>query len=252
MIYQPQEQIAVQAEPSEPKKKTTDPKFNILLTQMLLSAVCALIAFSLMLVGGDTFEYSKAVFNEYFNKKTNINRILDSKDKEIVTTKATSVFGMGGEEAIDNIPYFESYMEAEKLVDIPKQDTNSMFLPIKGRITSEYGWRVHPISGKKSFHTGLDIGADYNTKIKSALSGTVRAAVKDDPDYGNYLIISHSNNVETMYAHCNKLLVEKGDTVDKKEVVALVGSTGISTGPHLHFEVRISGSRLNPKWFVEI
>ena len=100
-------------------------------------------------------------------------------------------------------------------------------------------------------HTGIDIGASTGTDILCALSGTVSQAVHNDAGYGNYLVITHSDGVETMYAHCSKLLSDVGDTVDKGDVIAKVGSTGISTGSHLHFEIRVNSVRLNPRWYID-
>lgn len=117
--------------------------------------------------------------------------------------------------------------------------------PASSRITSQYGYRI--LFGVRDFHTGIDIGAGMGSNIVAAESGTViLAAYGWNGGYGNYIIINHGNGVTTRYAHASALYVSAGQTVTKGQVIAAVGSTGNSTGPHLHFEVRINGSHQNP------
>ncbi|MDR1463934.1 MAG: M23 family metallopeptidase [Oscillospiraceae bacterium] len=128
----------------------------------------------------------------------------------------------------------------------PLKTTVPPYRPIAdGRLTSGFGLRVHPITGAESFHTGLDIGADEGDPISAAFYGTVIAADKDE-DYGNYIILEHRGGLRTLYAHCSELLVEPGMVIRAGETIALVGSTGNSNGPHLHFEVRLHGIRYDP------
>lgn len=114
-------------------------------------------------------------------------------------------------------------------------------------ITSPYGYRIHPIYGTRKFHSGIDIGAPRNANIVAAESGTViLASWGYNGGYGNYIIISHGNGLTTRYAHCNSLLVSVGQKVSRGETIAKVGTTGDSTGNHLHFEVRINGETESP------
>ncbi len=113
------------------------------------------------------------------------------------------------------------------------------------RITSPYGNRVHPIFKTVKYHSGIDIGAASGTNILAAADGVVITATYSS-SYGNYVVISHGSGITTLYAHSSKLLVKKGDTVKRGQTIALVGSTGYATGPHLHFEVSVNGSRVNP------
>ncbi len=123
--------------------------------------------------------------------------------------------------------------------------TGTMTWPAEGEITSPFGWRVHPIFGTQRLHTGIDIGADYGDGIRAADGGVV---IHSDwmGGYGNAVIIDHGNGISTLYAHNSQLLVSEGQTVAKGQTVARCGSTGYSTGPHLHFEVRQNGSPVNP------
>ena len=117
--------------------------------------------------------------------------------------------------------------------------------PIMGRINSPFGWRQHPITRRKDFHTGIDIKANRNDPIKAAGSGKVVYSGWMG-GYGKVLVIEHSNGQSTLYAHCSTLLAGKGASVSSGQLVAKIGTTGRSTGPHLHFEVRNGNSPVNP------
>ena len=120
-------------------------------------------------------------------------------------------------------------------------------------ITSPFGYRTHPIYGNTRFHSGIDIGAGFGDTIMAAASGTVIYVETPVPGqnwggsgYGNYFIIDHGNGVSTLYAHCSNVYVSNGQSVSAGEAVGTVGSTGGSTGSHLHFEVRVNGDRVDP------
>ncbi|QRN86775.1 peptidoglycan DD-metalloendopeptidase family protein [Clostridia bacterium] len=113
------------------------------------------------------------------------------------------------------------------------------------RITSPYGWRIHPITKKRSMHTGIDIAANGGSRIVAAANGTVIYAAWYGA-YGNCTIIDHGGGLTSMYGHQSKLAVQKGDIVIKGNTIGYVGTTGLSTGNHLHFEVRIQGNHTSP------
>ena len=117
---------------------------------------------------------------------------------------------------------------------IPAAAANSLLTPISGEITSLYGFRDHPIYNENLFHGGID--------------GTVKT-VASDSGYGIYTVIQ-SGNITALYAHCSKINVAEGDTVKRGQNIAEVGSTGVSTGPHLHFEVSVNGVTVNPLWLL--
>ncbi|MCI8496931.1 MAG: M23 family metallopeptidase [Clostridiales bacterium] len=115
-----------------------------------------------------------------------------------------------------------------------------------GRVTSPFGYRYYPSPDQQSFHRGLDIGAEEGQDIYSILPGTVEECGYMEDGYGNYVVIRHSGGTQTLYAHCSKLLVKDGAVVRQGERIAQVGSTGNSTGPHLHLELRINGLTMDP------
>lgn len=112
-------------------------------------------------------------------------------------------------------------------------------------ITSKYGNRVHPIFGTTKFHSGVDVGAGAGTNVTAADGGTVSVATYSS-SYGNYVMIYHSDGTSTLYAHMSALAVSQGDTVNKGDVLGYVGDTGWANGPHLHFEIRVGGSTVDP------
>ncbi len=125
----------------------------------------------------------------------------------------------------------------------------SMIWPVGGTITSEYGWRVHPITGTQKYHSGIDIGADYGAPIAAAAAGTVEYAGWIS-GYGNTIIINHGGGISTLYGHNQSLAASVGQQVSQGETIAYCGSTGNSTGPHCHFEVRQNGEPVSPYGYL--
>ena len=121
----------------------------------------------------------------------------------------------------------------------------AMIWPISGPVTSEFGWRVHPITGSQRFHSGVDIGGDYGQSVHAAQSGTVEYAGWIS-GYGNAVIINHGGGITTLYGHNQSLAVSEGQSVSQGQTIAYCGSTGNSTGPHCHFEVRRNGEPVSP------
>ena len=135
--------------------------------------------------------------------------------------------------------------------DIESVKATSTFIkPIEGTISSKYGQREPTTSTVPKNHTGVDIAANLGTKIKSATAGEVVIA-SEEGDYGKHLKIQ-IGNVSIIYAHCNNLYVKQGDQVVQGQEIAEVGSTGNSTGPHLHFEIRMSEKTIDPQKILEL
>jgi murein DD-endopeptidase MepM/ murein hydrolase activator NlpD len=141
-------------------------------------------------------------------------------------------------------------LEALLLQQSLKKNTLPSASPVNaGYNSSSYGWRVDPFTGQMAFHEGLDFMAEVGTPIYAAASGIVAAAERT-PDYGNIVKIDHGDGLETRYAHASRLLVKPGQRVEKGQLIAEVGSTGRSTGAHLHFEVRLNGAALDPRKYL--
>lgn len=207
-----------------------------------------------------TFEEAEGIVNSLKEKNSaNINTI------SIVEKYETGMQDLiSSEEAISKL-----YVEPAKIVTVAKSTSNkytatgsvntssnvssakaslgiSLIRPVSGTITSRFGVGS---SIRSSSHTGLDIATSTGTPIKAAASGTVTFSGYKG-SYGNMIVISHGNGVQTYYGHCSKLYVSAGATVSQGQTIAAVGSTGNSTGPHLHLEVRVNGVAYNPQNYV--
>jgi murein DD-endopeptidase MepM/ murein hydrolase activator NlpD len=142
-------------------------------------------------------------------------------------------------------------MESILLKESVLKDTLPSLKPVNiPCCSSSYGWRNDPILGIRKFHEGLDFSAAHGEPIIATASGIVVAAGRAG-HYGKYVKIKHGGGLETRYAHASKLLVKTGDLVSKGEVIALVGNTGRSTGPHLHYEIRLRGNSLDPRKYLK-
>ena len=142
------------------------------------------------------------------------------------------------------------YAELEK-DEAAIKETIAAMQATSDEITSNYGGRSYPLDGSYNYHLGTDIGASYGTPVVSYQAGTVLIA-SYHWSYGNYVVVDHGNGLSTLYAHMSALTVSAGQSVSAGQQVGLVGSTGSSTGPHLHFEVRINGSNVDPAPYLGI
>ncbi|NJL64394.1 MAG: peptidoglycan DD-metalloendopeptidase family protein [Methylacidiphilales bacterium] len=129
------------------------------------------------------------------------------------------------------------------------EGTGIFGFPSDAPISSPFGWRMHPVLGYRRLHTGIDFAGAYGSVIRAADSGTVIFAGWYG-GYGNAVIISHGKNITTLYGHSSQLYVSEGQSVQRGQPIAAVGSTGLSTGPHLHFEVRRDGTPIDPAGFL--
>lgn len=131
----------------------------------------------------------------------------------------------------------------------PVSGSGAMIWPVNGVVTSPYGYRTHPIFGTTIYHSGMDIGVDYGTPVHAADGGVVVEAGWIS-GYGYAVIIDHGNGLSTLYGHNQELAVSEGQSVSQGQVIAYAGSTGNSTGPHVHFEVRANGDPVDPSAYL--
>lgn len=165
-------------------------------------------------------------------------------------TEITSeTIAMAKEKVVNALAAEKQEIENQKKIE--SQTVNGVYLACKpvdtGTISSRFGANE---SVRNHTHLGIDIAASYGTPIKAAADGTVKTACFNDGGYGYLVVIDHGNGIETYYGHCSKLLVTAGQTVSAGDVIAKVGSTGHSTGNHLHFEVRLNGAQVNPEKYL--
>jgi len=144
-----------------------------------------------------------------------------------------------------------SSIEAKLLQQSVLKDTLPNSSPVAAAFnSSSFGWRIDPFNGHKAFHEGLDFTAAAGTPIFAAAGGIVSTA-EQTPDYGKLVKIDHGSGLETRYAHASRLYVRAGERVEKGQKIAEVGSTGRSTGPHLHYEIRLAGNPLDPRKYLK-
>lgn len=168
----------------------------------------------------------------------------ESSLNDDISPSTSDSAGRGGDD-------IELFRAEENTSFAPLRVTATILSPIEdGRYTSFFGYRINPITNKFSFHTGLDIAAGEGTKIRAAYNGTVLRTGEDDRS-GKYILLSHDDGFITFYCHCSEILAPMGARLRQGETIALVGSTGWSTGPHLHFEVRKDNIRYNPLPLIE-
>lgn len=130
-----------------------------------------------------------------------------------------------------------------------KPSSGGWIYPVSAPITSHFGYRIHPVTGEKKLHTGTDFGAPMGAPVKAVKDGQVIFAGLN-AGYGKMVIIDHGNGIQTLYGHSSALHVSTGDRVKQGQVISNVGSTGMSTGPHLHLEFLVNGSRVNPMSYL--
>lgn len=149
---------------------------------------------------------------------------------------------------------FDQWSDGLPLSSAPFIGADGFYSPIgenwRSVVTSEFGYRRDPFTGRGAGHSGIDLGMPRGTPIRAALPGTVYVVRYSNTGYGYHVMIDHGGGFVTLYGHCSKILVTEGQTVRAGDVIAEVGSTGRSTGNHLHFEVRIDGEKQNPRSYL--
>jgi len=212
----------------------------------------------------DQYEVINQEKQDLLDLKAQLLELQDEAEKKKASLEADQIAAAQKREQVQ-----QSNKDLEAQIDAMKKEADALSAQIKllqssrayvggkmlwpsqssTRVTSPFGNRLHPILKVYKLHTGIDIGAPNGTNILAANDGTVISAGYNN-SYGYMVMLDHGGGIVTLYAHCSKLLVSKGDAVARGQVIALVGSTGMSTGPHLHFEVRINGVYKNPLEYV--
>lgn len=229
-----------------------DPAVTITIVQIVVCMILVAGVFTFQFFDKQRFEqlgtYYKAVMGEQvgeavfvgaFGTPIDFDTIQEYIEDYMANTRelpqSSGQGGMGGES-----PYIPS-----NIYTGPVLFTTTARYPAYGSVTSGFGLRTHPITGKPDFHTGMDVAAWEGDSIFTIYSGTVEE-VGESNIYGNYIKIRHSPRLVTVYSHCSKILATQGSVVRAGERVAEVGSTGVSTGPHVHLDVLVDGKYINP------
>ena len=263
MEYEQNRRVRVRDEENLPKPpKALDGKMYILVLQTVMCVIILSVSLIIKTFFTDLYNDTKLFYKENFEDTTTASEVLNEKDigatvsvitsSEITanatvnsapsynTSSTSSALGVGG-------PFNDSVVFNEIRESI---SVNRFLAPINNyTVTSRFGDRTDPISHTESSHNGIDLAADFGEEIFASMSGSVEFAGYE-ASYGNYVKIKHSDTFKTVYAHCSKLKVKTGDKVKAGQVIALVGSTGRSTGPHLHFEVINNDTKVNPENYV--
>lgn len=235
------------AEQDNTVRRKSSPTNTVMLVQIVVCIIAVAFVFLIGRLSPQTFEFIR---NEY-------NRIMSvDMDAEDIASSAKSVIGRAESAApsdsVEEKSEKKSVQTVKSAADGDAMAVMSLFktdeeitVPVHGEITSEYGNRTNPVSGEYLMHSGVDIAADTGEEIRAAYSGIV-SEVGSNGVGGNYISLVHRDGSETLYCHCSKIIAEEGDVIRAGETIALVGSTGRSTGPHLHFEVTVNGKTVDP------
>lgn len=213
------------------EKKRFNPELSIFILQVAVVFLIIIAVLAVKLINGNWFNFLKGFYIGRFTTDTTVNEVIDTENEDVINVNSVQV------------------ISTVKTGEV-KNYKNKLTVPLSEyTLTSGYGYRTDPIDVGIEFHKGVDLATDTGSDICAASAGTVELS-QYSSSYGYYMIIDHGGGLKTLYAHCSELLKQVGETVNSGEVIAKVGSTGRSTGPHLHFEVRLNGNNLNPEWLI--
>ncbi len=242
-----------------PTEKINDGIFTVTFAQLLVGVLIVLTVYLFGFFKSSVFIDISEQYNEIISDKQVFYQLLDViyektgidtrkiyiDIKNAISPQEMQNAGAGGMLLVSQSD--EDAMQAPSGMSLaPLFLTAQAKSPLKEcTVTSEYGFRIHPISGKNDFHTGIDLAAPMGEKISAIYPGKVKECGESDV-YGLYVVIEHANGLESVYNHCSEIKVSEGTVIRQGETVALVGSTGISTGPHLHLDIRVNGINYDP------
>lgn len=265
----------VPAKKSRPtKEKTrTDYLIRLILLQTVLSIAVVSGVFLISKISPNYFEKIKGDYGRIMSRNMSVNEIAQGiknaaeyvfkpvkiTEKAEETTVSVTSYEVTSDETGETIAVGEITENGSGGSDIELKPAaeGTSFSPYyvsvtpvapleNARVTSKFGYRTHPVTGNYGFHTGLDLAAPEGTPIKASFYGRVAETGSSDA-WGNYVLMEHSDGFATYYCHMSEIYVDEGAVIRQGETIGLVGSTGWSTGPHLHFEVRINGIRVDPE-----
>lgn len=205
------------------------------------------------------YKYIQDSYQALLDKNLSLSKQISAKQEEalLVTDKIEDLEGVIGVSEENSNYGLQSRVEAASITGLQKMFImkfvpNGSPLESYKRVSSGYGYRIHPLNHSREFHTGIDFASSLNTPVYATADGVVDFA-KDgwNGGYGTLVKIDHSFGFKTYFAHLKSFVVKRGDFVKKGQLIAYVGSTGVSTGAHLHYEVRFLGQHINPSNFID-
>lgn len=236
---------------SKRKKQNSKPDWLVSLSsaQLALAVAGVLLLLLISKASPAGFNELRSKFNTIMQTDMSVSQVADAV-KSLIPEKITGQNESVSEEsAASGGEDIELYEATENVCFAPIETTVDICIPVEGEITSRFGYRTHPITGKFGIHNGTDIAAEEGTKISAALNGVVEEVGYNDVR-GNYILLSHGGDTKTLYMHCSEIIAPEGAVIRQGEIIALVGNTGWSTGPHLHFSIIIGGKYCNPEWLI--
>ena len=212
--------------------------------QLVLACIGIALLFAVSKSSPSTFLALKDEFYTFMQTDMSVREVAGRIYSVIAPEEKTTeeVSASGGEDT-------ETYEATQNVCFAPFDTTVDIVMPAEGEITSRFGYRYHPITGKFGVHNGTDIAAPEGTPIYAAFNGRVEE-IGYNSVRGNYILLSHGGDTQTLYLHCSEIVAPEGAVVRQGEIIAKVGSTGYSTGAHLHFSILIGGQYCNPEWLI--
>lgn len=232
-------------------KHIFDRVYDIITVQLIGAVIFILIALTVKFIGGNLYTDTRTIYYSAIDSEVRSEIVTD--DNNLIDDTSSD-----NNELTSQIPIEDSTKSEQTESKNENSETiqtnagyNSYIWPLTGKITANYGDISNMFSGPDSSHTGIDISAVTGTPIKAVESGVITYSGYSN-GFGYHMIVKHRNNISSIYAHCSQLLYKKGTSVQKGDVIALVGSSGKATGPHLHLEFTNNGISVDPLWLLPL
>ena len=230
-------------------KKITDYKLSYLIAQTIMCVILILVFLLLKYFKTPQSDKVEQWYKDNFGQNTNAATVTDTPSDSNTESSISSSY----DENSNAVNTSLDLSKTQTITKAAKYNFNSLMWPVNnGVITSDYGYRSDPFTTNNALHKGIDIAVNMGTAVVAAADGKVIKSGYEKNGYGNFVILEHSSGFVTLYAHCSLISVSVGDKVKAGQTVALSGSSGRSTGPHLHFEVRLHNTLLNPLWILPL
>lgn len=213
-------------------ERKSNKEMSIFIVQVSVVALVIITVSIIKFFNGNSFNFLKEFYLLNFGADTSVSEVTESDEENIIYLSDNN----------NKLPVINTSLGNDL--------NNQLELPIEDFVvTSGYGYRNDPFGSGIEFHKGIDLAGKTGDSIYASADGVVEIS-QYSSSYGNYLVVNHFGGLKTLYAHCCENLKGVGESVKKGEVIARVGSTGRSTGPHLHFEIILNGNNLNPEWLI--